>query len=75
MACTVSPFFTDDELIENLRDFFEYEEMYTMDFRTVLNQFEDYGDVLRLRLRGRVFEVSKDTGVIVEVDDIGVVVF
>lgn len=70
MACTISPFFSDEELEENLRDFFEYDEMYTMDFKTVFNQFEDVGDFLRLRLRGRVFDVSKETGIVVEVEEI-----
>ena len=70
MACTISPLFTDEEVEENLRDFFEYEEMYTMDFKTVFNQFEDVGDFLRLRLRGRVFDVSKETGIVVEVEEI-----
>ena len=70
MAFTISPLFTDEEVEENLRDFFEYEEMYTMDFKTVFNQMEDVGDFLRLRLRGRVFDVSKETGIVVEVEEI-----
>lgn len=70
MACTVSPFFSDEELEDNLRDFFEYDEMYTMDFKTVFNQFEELGDTLRLRLRGRVFDIDKETGIIMEVEEI-----
>ena len=64
---TVSPFFTDEELATQLMVQFDEEEMYTMDYRTVFNQIEDIGDCLRLRLRGKVFNIDKITGVVEEV--------
>lgn len=68
MANTVSPFFTDEDLVTQLMvQFDEEDEMYTMDYKTVFNQLEDVGDCLRLRLRGKVFHIDKVTGVVVEV--------
>ncbi len=67
MACTVSPYFTDDELEEALRLMFPYEEMYDFDFKTVFNQISDMGDYLVLRLRGRVFAIDPVTCVVSEV--------
>ncbi len=64
---TVSPFFTDEDLATQLMVQFDEEEMYTMDYRTVFNQIEDIGDCLRLRLRGKVFNIDKITGVVEEV--------
>ena len=64
---TVSPFFTDEDLTTQLMVQFDEEEMYTMDYRTVFNQIEDIGDCLRLRLRGKVFNIDKITGVVEEV--------
>jgi hypothetical protein len=69
MANTVSDYFTDEDLESQLMLQFEYEEMHTMDFRTVFSQIEDMGEFLQLRLRGRVFQIDKITGGVSEVEE------
>ena len=67
MANTVSPFFDDDDLVTQLMIQFDEEEMHTMDYKTIFNQIEDIGDCLQLRLRGKLFNIDKVTGVVSEV--------
>ena len=62
-------FFTVGELVQQLRCFFSYDEMFTIDFRPFISQMEDYGDYYRLKMRGRVFRVDKVTGIITEVKE------
>lgn len=64
---SVSEYFTDEDLEQQLRLQFDFNEMWDMDFRTVFSQIEDYGDVFRLRLRNRLFNIDKITGVVSEV--------
>ena len=67
MTNTVSDYFTDEDLEQNLRTMFDYDEMFDMDFRTVFNQINDYDeDNLELKLRGRTFRIDKVTGAIEE---------
>ena len=67
MVNTVSPFFDDDDLVTQLMIQFDEEEMHTMDYKTIFNQIEDIGDCLQLRLRGKLFNIDKVTGVVSEV--------
>ena len=67
MANTISEYFTDEDLEQSLRLQFEYDEMWTMDFRSVFNQITDEGDYLQLKLRGRIFRIDKITGGVSEV--------
>ena len=67
MVNTISPYFTDEDLEQSLRLQFEYDEMWTMDFRSVFNQITDEGDYLQLKLRGRIFKIDKITGGVSEV--------
>ena len=67
MANTVSEYFTDEDLEQSLRLQFEYDEMWSMDFRSVFNQITDEGDYLQLKLRGRVFHIDKITAGVSEV--------
>ena len=67
MANNISIYFTDEELESQLRMQFPYDEMYDMDFKTIFSHIEDVGDYLKLRLRGRVFNIDKITGVVSEV--------
>ena len=62
-------FFTVGELVQQLRCFFPYDEMFTIDFRPFISQMEDYGDYYRLEMRGRVFRVDKITGSVTEVKE------
>ena len=68
MVNTISDYFTDEDLEQNLRCQFEYEEMFDMDFRTVFSQIEDNSECFVLRLRGRTFNIDYITGAITEVE-------
>ena len=67
MVNTISEYFTDEDLEQQLRLQFDYDEMWSMDFRSVFNQITDTGDVLQLKLRNRTFNIDKVTGGVSEV--------
>lgn len=67
MTNTISDYFTDEDLEQNLRAMFDYDNMFDMDFRTVFNQIEDTGEDYSLKLRGRTFKIDKVTGSVEEV--------
>lgn len=58
---------TTDDVIHGLRLQFDYNEMFDIDFKTVLSHMEDYGEYYELRLRGRLFRIDKLTGSVKEV--------
>ena len=63
MANTLSEYCTDEDIIDSLRLQFDYEEMHTVDWYTVLSQVEELDDdYLILRFRGRVFKIDRVTG-------------
>lgn len=62
-------YFTVDELVQQLRCFFPYDEMFTIDFRPFISQMEDFGSYFRLEMRGRKFNIDKITGIVMEVDE------
>ena len=64
----LSEYFTDEDFISQLRLQFDYEEMWDIDFRTILNRVEDNGDKLYLEFRNRKFNIDKITGIITEVE-------
>ena len=70
MTNTVSDYFSDEDLEQNLRAMFDYEAMFDMDFRTVFNQIEDTGEDYSLKLRGRSFRIDKVTGSVEEVESV-----
>ena len=61
----VSSFFTDDDLINQLRMYFDEDERWSIDFRPFLNNVEDVGDCLFLRMKGFEFSIDKFTGEVV----------
>lgn len=63
----ISPNFTDEDLICNLRLQFDYEEMFDFDFRQILHQIIERDTDYFLRFRGRQFSIDKKTGGITEV--------
>ena len=67
MTNTISDYFTDEDLEQQLRLQFDDDNMWDMDFQTVFNQIEDIGDCLQLKLRGRVFNIDKITAGVTEV--------
>lgn len=60
-------YFTAKDLEAQLRLQFPYSEMFDIDFRTVFSQIEDAGACYQLRLRGRLFNIDKVTGIVSEV--------
>ena len=71
MANTLSEFCTDEDIIDSLRLMFDYDEMHTVDWYTVLGQVEELDDdYLLLRFRGRVFKIDRLTGSVSEEGDV-----
>ena len=64
----ISEYFTDEELISNLRLFFNESEMWDTDFRIWLNNIEDLESCFYLKLRGREFVIDKITGSVEELN-------
>lgn len=64
----LSEYFTDEELISQLRLQFDWEEMWDIDFTTIFQSIEDMGDYFSLNFRNRVFHIDKITGIVVEVE-------
>ena len=65
----LSPYFTDDELISQLRLQFDWDEMWDIDFTTIFQSIEDIGDYFCLNFRNRCFHIDKITGIVVEVKE------
>lgn len=63
----LSEYFTPEDLESELRVQFEMDEMYDMDFRTIMGQIVDRGDDLYLELRGKRFSIDKLTGTVTEI--------
>jgi len=64
----LSDYFTDEELISQLRLQFEYEDMWDIDFTTIFQAIEDEGDYFSLNFRNRCFHIDKITGIVTEVE-------
>lgn len=65
---SVSPYFTDEDLENQLRLQFSDEEQWDIDFKIFFNQIEDLGDCFYLKLRGREFGIDKITGIVVDLN-------
>ena len=65
---SVSPFFTDDELISQLRIQFEREKMFDVNWKSIFHMIEERETDYFLRFRGRKFSIDKVTAGIKEVD-------
>lgn len=66
---SVSPYFTDEDLENQLRLQFKDEEQWDIDFKIFFNQIEDLGDCFYFKLRGREFGIDKITGVVVDLNE------
>ena len=65
----IGEYFTDEELETQIRQQFEPEEMWDMDFKTIFGQIEDNGNnYYELRLRNRTFHIDKITAAITEIN-------
>lgn len=58
----LSPYFTDDELLSQLRLQFDYDEMFDFDFRQIFSQIVERDNDFYLRFRGKEFSIDKRTG-------------
>ena len=63
----LSPFFSDDDLISQLRLQFDYDEMHDLDWRSIFGMIEERERDYFLRFRGRKFSINKVTGGVTEV--------
>jgi len=59
---TLSPYFTDSQVVSQLRGFFGLDEMWRIDFMNLLSQCVDKGDFFELRIMERCFRIDKVTG-------------
>ena len=56
----ISDYFTADDLECALRTFFDEEEMWSIDFKSLFQQMEDYNDIyFKLKIKNRVFYINK----------------
>ena len=67
----VSEYFTDDELETQLRMQFDYDKMWTINFRNFFNNIIDNGSYLYLKIYDREFNIDPLTGVVTEVSTKG----
>ena len=55
----ISEYFTDDELLSQLRMFFNEEEQEHMDFKALLGQITEIDtNTLELKVKGRIFRID-----------------
>lgn len=65
---SLSPYYPDSRVVNELRGFFSLSEMWKIDFYNLLSQAEDKGDFFELRIMGRLFRIDKITGGVTEVE-------
>lgn len=55
----ISEYFSDEELISQIKMFFSEEEQEHMDFKALLAQLKEIDtDTLELRIKGRIFRID-----------------
>ena len=64
---SLSPYYPDSRVVNELRGFFSLGDMWKIDFYNLLSQAEDKGDYFELRIMGRLFRIDKITGGVTEV--------
>ena len=56
----ISEYFTDDELLSQLRMFFNEDEQEHMDIKAILGQITEIDtNTLELKVKGRIFHIDK----------------
>ena len=65
---SLSPYYPDSRVVNELRGFFSLSEMWKIDFYNLLSQAEDKNDYFELRIMGRLFRTDKITGGVTEVE-------
>ena len=67
MVNSISPYFSDEDVCTQLRMQYSSDEMWNIDFKTLLKQVVEKGDVFELKIKERLFQIDKITGGVVEV--------
>ena len=65
---SLSPYFSDSEVVNQLRSFFSLTEMWKINFYNLLSQCVDKGEYFELQIMKRTFHIDKYTGGVTEVD-------
>lgn len=68
MAFSISPYFSDESVEQGLRAFFDYREMWNINFKALLSQIVDVGTCFQLKIYTRTFNIDKITGTVTEVN-------
>ena len=61
--CSLSPYFTDEQIMFNIRCCFTDDERWDMDLNTVFNQIEEVTGGWELRIKGLNIFIDEMTGV------------
>ena len=65
----ISEYYSDDELLAQLRSYFDEEERQNIDFRSYLGQIEEVDqNTLQVRIQGRIFRFDKELCGVEEVE-------
>ncbi len=65
----ISDFYSDDELLAELRSFFDVEEQNNINFKLYLGQVEEIdNDTLQVKINNRVFQFGKELCGVTEVE-------
>ena len=63
----ISDYFTEEDIITQLKLQFEYDEMFDADFENFFNQIIERENDFFFKFRGRKFSIDKITGIVEEV--------
>ena len=67
---SLSEYFEDKSIVNQLRGFFEIDEQWTIDFEACLSQIEDVDDEFyELKIKDKKFRIHKIIGSVVEVTE------
>ena len=65
----ISEYYSDDELLAQLRSFFDENERLNIDFKSCLGQVEEIdNNTLQVKINNRVFQFSKELCGVAEVE-------
>lgn len=65
---SLSPYFSDKSIVNQLRSFFDLDEQWTIDFQSLLSQVEDFNEFYELKIKDRIFRIDKLLGIVSEVE-------
>ena len=65
---SISPYFTDEDLENQLRLQFSDEKQWDIVFKIFFNQIEDMGNYFFFFFRGREFSIDKITGIVTDLN-------